>query len=81
MNKEEKVSFETMKSEMKDFGRNNFLEIARKKAVKEDGNSTEFLSITRGYYAADGTKKFKGTITIPDDSETKEFMAEMIKNL
>ena len=78
---EEKVSFETIKSEIKDFGRNNFVEVARKKAVKESGDSTEFLSLTRGYYASDGTKKFKGTITIPDDADTRSFLAETIKNL
>ncbi len=74
------VSFETVKAEIKEFGKNNFIEIARKKAVSEDG-STEFISVSRGYYARDGSRKFKRSITIPDDPETKAFMSEMIMNL
>ncbi len=74
------VSFETVKAEIKEFGRNNFIEIARKRAVSADG-STEFISVSRGYYARDGSRKFKRSLTIPDDTETKEFMAEMIRNL
>ena len=74
------VSFETVKAEIKEFGRNNFIEIARKRAVSADG-STEFISVSRGYYARDGSRKFKRSLTIPDDPETKEFMAEMIRNL
>lgn len=80
-NEKQKVSFETIKAEIKDFGRNNFIEVARKKATGEDGNSNEFLSITRGYYAQDGTKKYKKSLTIPDDAETKEFVAEMLRAL
>ncbi len=76
-----KVSFETIKAEIKDFGRNNFIEVAKKKATNEDGESNEFLSITRGYYAQDGTKKYKKSLTIPDDAETREFVAEMIRTL
>ena len=74
------VSFETVKAEIKEFGKNNFIEVARKKAVSEDG-STEFISVSRGYYARDGSRKFKRSITIPDDPETKAFMSEMIMNL
>ncbi|MCD6461648.1 MAG: hypothetical protein J7L61_02780 [Thermoplasmata archaeon] len=74
------VTFETLKAEKKDFGRNNFIEVARKKATTEDGE-TEFISISRGYYLQDGTERFKKSIAIPDDSEMKNFVAEMIKNL
>ncbi len=80
-NGRDKVSFETIKAEIKDFGRNNFIEVARKKATSEDGSTNEFISVTRGYYAQDGSKKYKKSLTIPDDEETKEFVAEMIRTL
>ena len=80
-NGRDKVSFETIKAEIKDFGRNNFIEVARKKATSEDGQTNEFISVTRGYYAQDGSKKYKKSLTIPDDEETKEFVAEMIRTL
>lgn len=74
------VQFETLKAEKKEFGRNNFIEIARKKAITPEGEN-EFISITRGYKLADGTERFKRSISIPDDPEIKEFIAEKIKTL
>ena len=79
--KKEKVSFETVKAEIKDFGRNNFIEVARKRAAGEDGTTNEFISVSRGYYLPDGTKRFKKSIAIPDDEEMKNFVADLIKEL
>ena len=75
-----KVDFETISSEKKNFGRNNFLEVARKKAVTEDGVN-EFISVSRGYYLPDGSERFKKSLTIPDEDEIKAFVAEMIKSM
>jgi hypothetical protein len=74
------VEFETLKQEKINFGRNNFLEIARKKAVTEEGTN-EFISLSRGYYLPDGSEKFKRSIAIPDDQEIRDFVAEKIKLL
>jgi len=74
------VEFQTIKAEEVKFGKNNFLEIARKKAVTEDGNN-EFISLSRGFYLPDGSKRFKRNIAIPDDPKIKEFVAKRIKDL
>ncbi len=74
------VEFETIGSERKTFGRNNFIEVARKKAVTDDGVN-EFISVSRGYFLPDGSARFKKSLTIPDDEELKNFVADMIKNL
>ena len=74
------VDFETLRSEKKEFGRNNFIEVARKKALTDEGDS-EFISVSRGYYLPDGTERFKKSLTIPDTEEMKDFVADMIKNL
>jgi len=74
------VNFETIRAEKKQFGRNNFLEVARKKAITEEGEN-EFISLSRGYFLPDGTERFKKSLTIPDEDEMKNFVAEMIKNL
>ena len=74
------VEFETLKAEKKNFGKNNFIEVARKK-VKSDTGETEFISISRGYYLPDGSERFKKSLTIPDIPELKEFVAEKIKNI
>ena len=74
------VEFETLGAEKKAFGRNNFIEIARKRAITDDGES-EFISVSRGYYLPDGSERFKKSLTIPDDPEMKEFVAEKIRNM
>ncbi|MEE9323667.1 MAG: hypothetical protein V3U72_03915 [Candidatus Aenigmarchaeota archaeon] len=72
------VTFETMKAEEVKFGKNNFLEVARKKATSEQGEN-EFIAISRGFFLPDGTKKFKRSIAIPDEDEIKNFISEKIK--
>lgn len=75
-----KVRFETLNSEKIPFGKNNFLEVARKKAITDDGVS-EFISVSRGYYLPDGSEKYKKSITIPDDPSIKSFVTERISKL
>jgi hypothetical protein len=74
------VEFETIKAEKVQFGRNNFLEVARKKAIGEDGEN-EFISISRGYFLPDKTERFKKSLTIPDDADIKKFIAEKVLEL
>jgi len=76
----ENGEFQTLKSEEIKFGKNNFLEIARKKAVTDDG-ANEFVAISRGFFLPDGTKRFKKSIAIPDEKEVKNFIVEKIKNV
>lgn len=71
------VTFETIKAEEVKFGKNNFLEVARKKATSEQGEN-EFIAISRGFFLPDGTKKFKRSIAIPDEQEIKEFISKKI---
>jgi hypothetical protein len=74
------VEFQTMNAEEIKFGKNNFLEIARKKAVAEEGEN-EFIAISRGFFLPDGTKRFKKSLAIPDDAKIKEFVIETIKKM
>ena len=71
------VTFETLKADEIKFGKNNFLEVARKKATSEQGEN-EFIAISRGFFLPDGTKKFKRSIAIPDEQEIKEFISKKI---
>ena len=75
------VQFETLKNKKINFGRNNFLEVARKKAITEDGNENEFISLSRGYYLPDGTERFRKSLSVPDDPELKKFIAEHISSI
>ncbi|MBL7206262.1 MAG: hypothetical protein ISS36_01545 [Candidatus Aenigmarchaeota archaeon] len=71
------VEFETIKAEEVKFGKNNFLEIARKKAKTEEGEN-EFIAVTRGFFLPDGQKRFKKSLAVPDEKEIKEFVAKKI---
>jgi hypothetical protein len=74
------VEFETVKAEEVKFGKNNFIEVARKKAVS-DNEEREFVSISRGYYLPDGSKRWKASITLPDEKEKREKIAKLLKDL
>ena len=74
------VEFQTLKAEEVKFGKNNFLEVARKKAVTGEGEN-EFIAISRGFFLPDGTKRFKKSITIPDDKAIREFVSKNIKEM
>lgn len=78
--RDSEVQFETIRAEKIDFGRNNFLEVARKRATTSDGTN-EFISVSRGYYLPDKTERFKRSLTIPDDPEIRAFIAEKIRSL
>jgi hypothetical protein len=74
------VEFATITSEKVHFGKNNFLEVARKKAITDEGEN-EFISVSRGYFLDDGSERFKRSLTIPDDMNIKKFIAEKIVEL
>jgi len=74
------VEYDTIASEEIKFGRNNFIEVAKKKAISDDGE-TEFVSISRGYYLDDGTKKWKASIALPQEEEKRNEIADLIKRL
>ena len=74
------VEFETVKAEEIEFGRNNFIEIARKIAKTEEGE-TEYISLSRGYYLPDKSKKFKTSIALPTEKDKLEKIAELINTM
>jgi hypothetical protein len=72
------VDFETLKSEEIKFGKNNFIEVSRRKAVTPVGEN-EFIAISRGYYTSDGSKRWRGSIALPDEKDKREEIAKLIK--
>jgi hypothetical protein len=74
------VEFQTVKAEEIKFGKNNFLEVARKKAVADEGEN-EFIAISRGFFLPDGTKRFKKSLALPDEQEIKDFVSSKIKEM
>lgn len=74
------VQFETIKSEEIKFGNNNFIEVARKKAIAENGEN-EFISVSRGFYAQSGEKKYRKSFTVPLDQSVIDFVAKTLKEV
>ena len=74
------VEFESIKTEEIKFGNNNFIEVARKKAVTPE-NENEFISISKGFFTPNGERRYKRSFALPIDSEVVEFVAAKIKEM
>jgi len=74
------VEFETIKAEEVKFGKNNFIEVARKKATGESV-AREFLAISRGFHLPDGTKRWKSSITLPDEEDKRKAIADLLLSM
>jgi len=75
-----RVEFETIKAEEIKFGRNSFIEVARKVAKTEEGEN-EFVSISKGFYTPDGAKKFRTSVALPKEPEVLADIADKLKNI
>ena len=74
------VDFETIKAEEVKFGRNNFIEISKRKAVTSIGENV-FIAISRGYYLPDGTKRWRASIALPTERDKREKISDLIKKI
>ncbi len=74
------VEFKTIEAKEVKFGTNNFIEIAKKK-VKTSIGEKEFYSISRGFYLQDGSKRYRGSITLPDEKEKRSEILKLLKEL
>jgi hypothetical protein len=74
------VEYETIKAKEVKFGRNNFIEVSRKKVIGEMGEN-EFISIARGFYLADGEKGWKASVTLPVEQDKRDKIADLIKKI
>ncbi len=69
------VEFKTIKSEEIKFGNSKFIEVARKKAISEEGEN-EFISVSSGFFTAEGEKRYRKSFTVPLDENVRNFIAE-----
>ena len=74
------VEFETIKSEEISYGNQKFLEVARKKAITEEGEN-EFISISSGFVTQTGEKRYKKSFTVPIDEKVVDFIAENLRTM
>ncbi len=74
------VEFETIQTKEVKFGNNKFLEVARKKAKTEEGEN-EFVSISKGFVAKTGEKRFKNSLGFPAEKEIIDGLVEALKSI
>lgn len=78
----EEVRYDVVKTETVNYGNNKFLEISRKIAKQNEGEEgNEFVSISKGYYALDGQKRYKGGLGFPNDPKLIEDIVEKMKTV
>lgn len=73
------VEFQTLKSKEVKFGRNNFIEISKRR-VKTPVGDKEFYAISRRYQLPDGTKKWRDSIALFNEKEKCEKISDLIKS-
>ena len=75
------VEFKTVKAEEVKFGRNSFIEVARKVAKTDEGEN-EFISVSKGFYLPEGEgKKFRKSISLPNDKEVLAEISKILKDI
>ncbi|MBR9682340.1 MAG: hypothetical protein GOV02_01570 [Candidatus Aenigmarchaeota archaeon] len=74
------VEFETLETKEIQFGNNKFLEVARKVAKTPEGNN-EFISISKGFIAPTGQKRFKNALGFPADKNIVDGLVEALNSL
>jgi hypothetical protein len=59
------------------FGSDSFIEVAHRTA-KTAEDETELISVSKGYYLPNGSKKFEKSISLPNEPEVLEEIAEIL---
>lgn len=74
------VEFEVIEERVIPFGKNNFIEVSRKRALFSRGEA-EFISIARGYFTQGDEKRYRNSVTLPLDSEVLRDIAETVRGM
>ena len=78
-NQETRVQYKNIKTETIEYGKANFVELARKKA-KGQNTESEFISIATGYFTREG-KRYKKAVTLPVDNNLMKKIAHLLSTL
>jgi hypothetical protein len=74
------VEFETKETKDVKFGNNKFLEVARKIAKTPEGEN-EFISISKGFIAPTGQKRFKNALGFPAEASIVKGLVSALESL
>ncbi len=74
------ATFEALVERTYPFGKNAYIEVARKR-LREGDQSSEFLVISRGFYEKDGSKRWTKFVTLPDDVELLAWLGKALQEV
>ncbi|MDY6769613.1 MAG: hypothetical protein SVU88_01435 [Candidatus Nanohaloarchaea archaeon] len=74
------VEFKTLETEDIEFGEDEFLEVARKKAVS-GGGENEFISLSRGVVTEDGDRRYRENFSVPQDGDVVRFLRDTLPGM
>lgn len=74
------ASFDVVRDMTRPFGKNSYIEVCRKR-LTENGETSDFLLVTRGFFDGDGEKRWTRFVTLPDDEETKRWLADALLSI
>lgn len=72
------VEFEQIEAERIDYGKfggENFVEVSRNKAIKDDGSFNTFIQISTGYHTEEGPR-YKKRFTVPKNEDAVKHILE-----
>jgi hypothetical protein len=76
-----RVEYQTLEAKEIKFGRNSFIEVARKIAKSDEGEN-EFVAISKGFFMeADGSKRFRQSIALPKEPETLKEISKALESI
>ena len=74
------ATFEALVERTYPFGRNAYIEVAKKR-LREGDEASEFLVISRGFYESDGSKRWTKFVTLPNDPDLRTWLAKAIQEV
>lgn len=74
------ATYETLREDTLRIGTNGYVEVARKRLV-EDGETSDFVLVTRGFVEGDGRKRWTRFVTLPADPDSLAWLAEALRSV
>ena len=76
------MKYESLKEEVRKFGKNSYVEVTRKRLVNGRGREeAQFVLVARGFYDETGGKKWTRFVTLPAEPEVTEWLAKALKRV
>ncbi len=73
------TEYETLKRDEIEFGENEFIEVARKKAIGGEGEE-DIVSLSRGFYDGDD-RRYRSSLSLPAEDDVIAFVRDILPEM